>query len=185
MKLPAILRSITLIEIVVLVLFVFYLVFPIPTPRPIAPYIESPLGMIGILAVLIYLFLYSNPILAVLYIFVGYELLRRSSKSGSYIPNSSNAVSGVKPKIDPTPVVKQTEIANSISGGPNNAYIQYTQPANTRDADIQAANIPIIQPTLEEEVVKTMAPVGKGELPTFTVNAFKPVSDNLHGASVL
>jgi hypothetical protein len=35
--------------------------------------------MIVIFIVTVYLFFYSNPILAIIYIFVGYELLRRSS----------------------------------------------------------------------------------------------------------
>ena len=49
------------------------------TPDFLASYIDSPLGMIVIFCVTVFLFLYTNPVLGVLYIFVAYELLRRSS----------------------------------------------------------------------------------------------------------
>ena len=191
MKLPAVLKSITLVEIVVLVLFILYIVFPVPVPRAFAPYIESPIGMIVILAVLVFLFIYSNPILAVLFIFVGYELLRRSSgpssylKMGSIIMSNPSPITSEKPDITPKAVVKATEIPSYLESGPNNAYIQYTQANGTRESNLQAANIPIMQHTLEEAVVQEKAPVGKSDLPVYTANSFKPVSDNLHGASVL
>ena len=45
----------------------------------IASAVDSPLGMIILFCVTIYLFLYTNPILGILFIFVAYELLRRSN----------------------------------------------------------------------------------------------------------
>ena len=41
--------------------------------------IDSPVGMASIFGITVYLFLYANPILAILYVFVAYEMLRRSS----------------------------------------------------------------------------------------------------------
>lgn len=186
MKLPAVLRSITLVEIVVLLLFILYIVFPVPVPRAVGPYIESPIGMILILAVLVFLFIYSNPILAVLFIFVGYELLRRSAgPKGSVITSSLSSIISDKPVIAPKPVVKATEIPSSLENGPNNAYLQYTQASGVKESNLEAANIPIMQPTLEEAVVQEKAPVGKSEMAVYTANSFKPVSDNLHGASTI
>lgn len=186
MKVPAVLKSITPVEIVVLVIFALYIIFPVPVPKAFAPYIESPVGMIVILAVLVFLFIYSNPILAVLFIFVGYELLRRSSGPlGSIITSKLPSITSEKPVVKPKAVVKATEIPSSLENGPNNAYIQYTQPNGDRESNLQAANIPIMQPTLEEAVVEEKAPVGKSEMVAYTANSFKPVSDNLHGASVL
>jgi hypothetical protein len=72
-------KSMTPIEMVLLVVFVLYIVLPIETPEMIAPAIDSPLGMLVMFCITLYLFLYSNPVLGVLYIFVAYELLRRSS----------------------------------------------------------------------------------------------------------
>lgn len=68
------------IEILLFIIFVSYLIFPIKTPFFLANMVDSTLGIIGIFVVIIYLFFYANPILAILYIFVAYELIRRSSE---------------------------------------------------------------------------------------------------------
>lgn len=184
MKLPSVLRSISLIEIVTLILFSLYIILPIPVPKAVGPYIESPVGMVLILATLVFLFIYSNPILAVLFIFVGYELLRRSSGPTGYLKKGP-VITSNKPVIKPKAVIKSTDVPASLESGPNNAYIQYTQPTNDRESNLQAANIPIMQPTLEEAIVQEKAPVGKSDVLSYVSNSFKPVSDNLHGASVL
>ena len=187
MKLPAVLKSISLIESVVIVIFILYIIFPVPTPGGIAPYVESPLGMVSIVLVLIYLFLKSNPILAVLFIFVGYELLRRSGK------NSAILINPVERRVDVRPVVKPTIVTNiqnkpnddptPMGSGPTNAYIQFTQPNSEREKEMIDANIPLNSPILEVDVVKEMAPVGRGDAISFTTSGFKPVSDNLKGAA--
>ena len=157
MKLQSILKSITFAELLVLSIFIIYLVLPIPTPNSISPYIESPLGMIVIFCITVALFLYANPILAILYIFVGYTLLRRSaivSGQTAYIQYTA------------TPAEKEAEIKREIKNEtpPN----QPSQPQ---------------QRTLEEEVVAKMAPIGKSELSVFTPSTFKPVATNVNGAS--
>ena len=154
MKLPAILKSITLAEILIIVIFIVYLVLPIPTPNMLGPYIESPLGMIVILLITIALFVYSHPILAVLYIFVGYTLLRRSS-----------VVAGQTAYIQYTPSKMQraaeikSEVAENINLPPQNPN------------------------TLEEEVVSKMAPIGKSELSAIMPSGFKPVLANAKDAA--
>jgi hypothetical protein len=67
------------LEILLFIIFVVYIVFPFDTPPSIAYMVDSPLGMISIFCITIYLFFYTNPVLGILYIFVAYELLRRSS----------------------------------------------------------------------------------------------------------
>jgi hypothetical protein len=67
------------IEILLFIIFVTYLIFPIKTPFFLASMVDSTFGIITIFVVIIYLFFYGNPILAILYIFVAYELIRRSS----------------------------------------------------------------------------------------------------------
>ncbi len=76
---PSSIKTMSPLEISVLVAFILYLVFPIQTPNFMAGLVDSPLGMVTIFVVTVYLFFYANPILAVVYIFVAYELLRRSS----------------------------------------------------------------------------------------------------------
>ena len=82
-SLTKIVKSASPLEIVLFGLFVIYLVLPIETPAMVAPYIDSPVGMVSIFIITLYLFLYTNPVLGILYIFVAYELLRRSMKSGN------------------------------------------------------------------------------------------------------
>lgn len=72
-------KSFSIVELTLLFVFVIYLVFPIETPSFLVGSVNSPITLAVIFAVTVYLFVYSNPILAILYIFVAYELLRRSS----------------------------------------------------------------------------------------------------------
>lgn len=161
MKIPSFLKSIHSTELVLIAIFIVYLVFPINTPRIMAPYIESPLGVVVIFAVTVYLFIYSHPILAILYIFVGYELLRRSG---------SNLLGNIK-------VMKPSNTGQT-------AYIQTTPKESERDAEMKSMN-PTQSTPLEVQVIDQMAPVGKSEPLSFINTGFKPVSDNLNGASLI
>lgn len=74
-------------QIILAIVLVLFLILPMRIPQSIAMILESSLGMIGIFSLSIVLFLYFNPYLAVLYIFVIYELLRRTSSSIKYSQN--------------------------------------------------------------------------------------------------
>jgi uncharacterized membrane protein (DUF485 family) len=78
-NIPNMFRSFSQLEIALLVIFILYIVLPIQTPDFLAGMVDSSLGMLSIFVVTIYLFFNVNPILAVVYVFVAYELLRRSS----------------------------------------------------------------------------------------------------------
>jgi len=79
MKLSDFTNSLSPLETSLLVLFVIYIIFPFKTPAFLAGIINTPIGLISVLIVTVYLFFYTNPLLGVIYIFVAYELLRRSS----------------------------------------------------------------------------------------------------------
>jgi hypothetical protein len=79
MEFPKILKSFNNLELILLGCFIVYIVFPISTPSFLAGFIESSLGMLLLFLVTIFLFFYTNPILGVIFVFVAYELLRRSS----------------------------------------------------------------------------------------------------------
>jgi len=68
-------------ELILVILFIIYLVLGLKTPEPIANIIDTLVGKIVIFIIVIYLFMNSNPILAVLSIFVAFDLIRRSSLS--------------------------------------------------------------------------------------------------------
>ena len=66
-------------ELVLVILFIIYLILGLKTPEPIASLIDTLVGKIVIFLIVIYLFMHSNPILAVLSLFVAFDLIRRSS----------------------------------------------------------------------------------------------------------
>jgi hypothetical protein len=70
----------------VLSVFIVYIVFPIKTPARFASFIDNIMGILAILIVTLYLFFFTNPILGVVYLMVGYELIRRSSQIVNRIP---------------------------------------------------------------------------------------------------
>lgn len=80
MEIPKILKLLTTLEMVLLACFVIYVILPIPTPNFLAGVLDSSLGMLVLFIVAIFLFFYVNPVLGVVFLFVAYELLRRSSK---------------------------------------------------------------------------------------------------------
>jgi|TARA_Y100000389_G_scaffold179401_1_gene193397 predicted membrane protein len=80
MKLPSILGKQTPLEMVVMLLFVVYLVFPVETPKSFAYCVDSSFGLLTIFLLGLYLFKYSSNLMGVLFIFVAYELINRSCK---------------------------------------------------------------------------------------------------------
>ena len=66
-------------ELVLVVLFIIYLIMGLKTPEPVAGMVDTLVGKIVIFIIIIYLFMHANPILAVLALFVGFDLIRRSS----------------------------------------------------------------------------------------------------------
>jgi hypothetical protein len=66
-------------ELVLVILLIIYLILGFKTPEPIASIVDSLIGKIVIFIIVIYLFMYFNPILAVLSLFVAFDLIRRSS----------------------------------------------------------------------------------------------------------
>jgi len=66
-------------ELVLVILLIVYLILGFKTPEPIASMIDSLIGKVVIFIVVIYLFMHSNPILAILSLFVAFDFIRRSS----------------------------------------------------------------------------------------------------------
>ena len=66
-------------ELFLAILFIVYLILGFRTPEMVAGMVDSLVGKIVIFVIVIYLFLHSNPLLAVLALFVAFDLIRRSS----------------------------------------------------------------------------------------------------------
>ena len=104
--------------------------------------------MLSIFIITIYLFLYVNPIVAVVYIYVGYELLRRSS-------NKTGKVT----------------------------VMQYTPTQAKKDQEMKNMN-PVLEKTLEEDIVEQMAPIGHSDANVYIDTSFKPMADKLKDGSL-
>jgi hypothetical protein len=149
MKIPEVFKSLSKVEIGLLIVFMTYIILPIPTPTFLSGMIDSPLGMLVIFLVTLYLFFYTNPVLAIIYLFVAYELLRRSSIVTGRV-----------------------------------AMIQYTPSQAQRDVQIKAMN-PAQVNTLEEQVVQDMAPIGRSDASSYLMSSYKPVAEDVGGASLV
>jgi hypothetical protein len=86
MDLSSQVRTMSKVDIAILVLFIIYLASDIEMPETIASYIDSPIGMVGVLLVALFLFIHYNPILGVIGLFVAYEVVRRSARMNNRVP---------------------------------------------------------------------------------------------------
>ncbi len=66
-------------EFILVILMIIYLIMGLKTPDLIANLIDNLVGKVVIILIVIYLFMNSNPILAVLAALVAFDLMRRSS----------------------------------------------------------------------------------------------------------
>ena len=148
MKFLSFMESLSNVETAVIVMFISYLALPIQLPEMVAKLVDSPMGTIGIFVLSVYLFFYANPLIAVLFVLVAYEMFRRST----------NATGKA-------------------------AMVKYTPTQARKDEKMKKMN-PVKTTSLEEEVVEQMAPVGKSDISVFTASTFKPVADNVGGASM-
>jgi hypothetical protein len=74
-------KSFTNVETAIIVMFILYLALPVELPDMLANLVDSPMGTIGIFVLSVYLFFNANPLIAVLFVLVAYELFRRSSNA--------------------------------------------------------------------------------------------------------
>jgi len=132
-------------ELILVILFIIYLIMGYKTPQPVAGLVDTLGGKIVIFIIVVYLFMYSNPILAVLSLFVAFDLIRRSS------------------------------IATGVD-----ALIRYAPSEEKKNSQFTAFNqFPY---TLEQEVVKKMAPIVQNSY-QLKPPSYKPLLENLYDAS--
>ena len=81
MKFLSFMESLSNVETAVIVMFISYLALPIQLPEMVAKMVDSPMGTIGIFVLSVYLFFYANPLIAVLFVLVAYEMFRRSTNA--------------------------------------------------------------------------------------------------------
>jgi hypothetical protein len=134
-------------ELILAILFIIYLIMGYKTPEPVANIIDSLGGKIIMFIIVIYMFMNSNPVLAILALFVAFDLVRRSS-----------ITTGV------------------------DAIQKYTPSEHKKASQFSAFNqFPY---TLEQEVVKKMAPIIQSGS-SLNKASYKPFLDNLYDAAPL
>ena len=146
------LKSVSPLEIFLFIAFVVYILFPINTPDFLIPIINSSFGLAIILITTLSLFFYTTPILAILSILVAYEIIRRSCDSKNIVSKLNKQVSNLQEYNPPT--------------------------QEKKDEKLLEMNPPKVE-TLEEEVVLTMAPIGKSDPSTYIETSYKPIADPL------
>lgn len=134
-------------QLLLTILFIIYLIMGYKTPEPVANVVDSLVGKVVIFITVITLFMHANPILAVLSLFVAFDLIRRSS--------AATGIDALK-KYLPTEEKKSSQFT---------AFNQYPY-------------------TLEQEVVKKMAPIVQSGS-SLTKPSYKPLLENLHDASAI
>jgi len=172
------LRNMKSWEIILLVLFIVYIIFPFQTPGPLASFIESPLGIIVLFCIIIYLFIYTNPILGVIYIFVAYELLRRSS-----ITSGRVSIMDIQNQY-PTMITpnESSEVMNV-----NTTRTTRDIPSSQLQKDIELQLMNNNQSfSLEEEIILSTVPENKNQANAIkTEYNFLPVADTvIPGSSI-
>ena len=139
-------------ELLLLALFAAYIVFPVKMPVGAANAVGSPLGLLAIVGAALFLFAYTHPLLGVVYLFVAYELIRRS---GARLPDVRAIDAQYAPIETPQPV---------------------------REVPAQSPLLVSRDPTLEEDIVQKMAPLGGGGPAEFFDTPFKPMAEDIHSA---
>ena len=134
-------------ELTLAILFIIYLIMGYKTPEPVATAIDSIVGKIVIMLIFIYMFMHTHPILAILALFVAFDLIRRSSMT--------TGIDALK-RYAPTEEKKASQFS---------AFNQYPY-------------------TLEQEVVKKMAPIVQSGS-SLSKPSYKPLLENLYDASPL
>jgi hypothetical protein len=132
-------------ELILIILFIIYLIMGYKTPEPIASMIDSLAGKIVIMIIVIYMFMNTHPILAILALFVAFDLIRRSSLT--------TGIDALK-RYAPSEKRKSSQFS---------AFNQFPY-------------------TLEQEVVKKMAPIVQSGS-SLSKPSYQPLLENLYDAS--
>ena len=107
-------------ELILIILFIIYLIMGYKTPEPVAIMIDSIVGKIVIFIIVIYLFMHYNPLLAILSLFVAFDLIRRSSVATGidalkrYLPTEEKKTSQFT-AFNQFPYTLEQEIVNKMA----------------------------------------------------------------------
>lgn len=166
--LPSCLKNMRLsfLEIVLIIIFTVYIISPVESPIAVSNFVGSPLGLIAIFVVTAFLFIYTNPILGILYLFVAYEMLRRSDKVATVHHNdqSYGKFLPITMPLAPTTMPNMTPMLNALKAQTSTDVVPLTH-------------------SLEEEIISSNVSIPEGDTMNYVETLFKPIVGNIHNAS--
>lgn len=125
-------QSLSKMEFGMLALFIIYLVMDIYPPELVASYIDSSLGMVATLLITLYVFMNYNPILGVVFLFVAYEIVRRSARVNNRVPMILHTPSQAKKDAElaemnpPVATSLEEEMVHQMAPVGKSSLISYT-----------------------------------------------------------
>jgi len=114
-------------ELILAVLLIIYLVIGQQPPTTVAKFINSMFGKLVLFLIVIFMFIKSNTILAVLILFVAFDLIRRSSitynkkKLQVFIPSETKKTSQLT-AFNQFPYTLEQEVVKKMTPLVNNSY---------------------------------------------------------------
>jgi Ca2+/Na+ antiporter len=180
MKIPSNMKNFSPFELILMIIFIYYLILPVQFPKSINDFINTSIGIMIIFIICAALFLYCNPILGVLFIFVFYEFIYRSYK---FVINKNIRHDKIDHVIDNTPSIVKQNYHNKNLKKVTPSEISYDKlykPENVFQKD----KITIEEESsLETELVNKMAPIGHSDPAMFIETSYKPTFQNIGNAS--
>ena len=144
-------------QLILNILLIIYLILGTRLPNSLSNMIDTPIGKIIIALGALILFMNSNPILGVIIILVAFEMIRRSSNKVSNVDYNTGYSTEFNPSLDPYYPTEEKKWS------PFSAHHQFPY-------------------TLEQEVVKKMAPI-RNKNYSKKKYSYKPILDDLHDAA--
>lgn len=152
-------KNLSTLDLILFAFIVLYLVFDIHVPHSLDSFLLSPLGMIVLLLIPLVLFLYVNPVVGILSLFMVHKILSDAKPDVKSIKTEL-------PAMNPNTFNRQGNVVAS-----NPAENVDTNPVV--EDHINTPNVP--NGTLEEDVVGKMAPIGVSDPGTFIKSSYKPI----------
>ena len=150
-------------------IFIIYFIFPMQFPSEVYQALESIPGMIFVFCFIVYLFLYSHPVLGIFALLAAYEFFYYSTSSYSpstrktaFLEYAPKQAAKTIPREYPVQIQQFTET-------------EYLEPEQSQTQS---------QPSLEEEMVQNMAPVINQDTNVYINTRFQPVADSVGSASI-
>lgn len=178
MKLTSPFKDFTVPEYWLFGLFIVYLVIPFQTPTFIHTILTNPIGLIFLLGIAAAMFFMTPSILAILFVLVIYELIRRDgSDVNSYRADKNVSDSNTQEYKYVSDNVKNNSVHSkgAILDEPTESH---EQPESTKSESVYLS----VGDSLEELMVGQMSPTEYSA--TVSSSDFKPVSENTVGGSV-